>query len=114
MNSNSRPTINNERNNTVEKSPVSRPTESAKSPIRKGGRPKKGAGPLLAVELPVGHTRKNLSLKEPTAQLLAAYATFLSAHHGKAVDEDRVVEGLIESLRRDRLFTTWMKEQPHA
>lgn len=97
-----------------DKTNTSKAPESAKPSTRKGGRPRRDAGPILAVELPVAHTRKNLSLKEPATQLLAAYAAFLSAHHGKEVEEDRVVEGLIESLRRDRLFATWMKEQAHV
>ena len=75
---------------------------------------KQEKGPRVAVELPVEIQKKTFSLKAPTLKNLADYAAFLTAHHGRAIDEDRVMEGLIGELSRDRSFTTWQKEARHV
>ena len=75
---------------------------------------KTALSPRLAVELPVEVQKKSFALKAPTLKLLADYAAFLSAHHGAAIDEDRVLEGLVGGLCRDRAFATWRKEVAHG
>ncbi len=75
---------------------------------------KREKGPKLTVELPVEVQKKSFALKAETLKTLADYAAFLSAHHGKTIDEDRVVEGLIGGLGRDRAFAAWQKGGNHV
>jgi len=71
-------------------------------------------GPKLTVDLPVEIQKKSFALRASTLKTLADYAAFLSAHHMKTIDEDRVVEGLIGGLERDRAFAAWQKENHHV
>ncbi len=71
------------------------------------GRAKQARGPNVAIEVPIATIRKTFAVKEPLAKDLADYAAFLSEHHGKAIDEDRVVDGLLGSLARDKSFAAW-------
>jgi hypothetical protein len=75
--------------------------------IAKIKQPRKGRGPCVEVDVPITTVRKSFSVKEPLAKVLTEYAAFLSEHHGKAIDEDRVIDGLIDGLRRDPLFAAW-------
>ncbi len=68
---------------------------------------KKKRGPSVGVEVPIATIRKPFAVKEPLVKDLADYAASLSEHHGKAIDEDRVVDGLLGSLARDKSFAAW-------
>jgi hypothetical protein len=67
----------------------------------------KERGPCVQVDVPIATVRKSFSVKEPLAKDLTDYAAFLSEHHGKAIDEDRVVDGLLCELARDKTFAAW-------
>lgn len=75
--------------------------------IAKTKRPRKERGPSVEVDVPITTVRKSFSVKEPMAKDLTDYAAFLSEHHGKAIDEDRVVDGLLSELARDKRFAAW-------
>lgn len=68
---------------------------------------RKTSTPKLMVELPVETQKRSFALKAPTLRTLTHYAEFLSAHYGTAIDEDRVLEGLIAELAKDRAFVQW-------
>ena len=70
--------------------------------------------PHLAVELPVSNVRKTFALKEHLARDLTQYAAYLSEHHGKAIDEDRVIEGLLATLGKDKAFEAWKRAKEEA
>lgn len=72
-----------------------------------GAREKKVRGPSVGVDVPIATVRKSFSVKEPLAKDLTDYAAFLSEHHGKAIDEDRVIDGLLTELARDKSFAAW-------
>ena len=78
-----------------------------------GSKRKQEKAPKLVVELPVDVQKKGFSLRISTLNTLADYAAFLTAHHGRLIDEDRVVEGLIGGLTRDRAFASWQKAASH-
>lgn len=72
---------------------------------------KKNREPNVTIDIPIATVRKTFAVKEPLVKDLANYAAFLSEHHGKAIDEDRVVDGLLSVLRRDRLFAAWLHRE---
>lgn len=89
---------------------AAKPKETKPKPPK----PKASVTPRIAVELPVESQKKSFSLKAPTVKLLADYAAFLSAHYGLPIDEDRVLEGAIALLAKDRAFAAWRKGDRNA
>lgn len=77
--------------------------------ISQDERHKKSREPNVSIDIPIATVRKTFAVKEPLVKDLADYAAFLSEHYGKAIDEDRVIDGLLSGLRRDRLFTAWLQ-----
>lgn len=73
----------------------------------KAGRLKPSRGPSIEIDVPISTIRKTFAVKETLVKDLAAYAAYLTEHHGKAIDEDRVIEGLLATLSKDKSFDAW-------
>ena len=69
--------------------------------------PKPSRGPSIEIDVPISTMRKTFAVKETLVKDLAEYAAYLTEHHGKAIDEDRVIEGLLATLSRDKSFGAW-------
>ena len=67
--------------------------------------------PILTVEIPYERTKRSFLLKEKSYQVLVQYASYLSQHHGTKIDEDKVVESLIETLKKDKGFLSFEKKE---
>lgn len=75
----------------------------------KAGRPKSSRGPSIEIDVPISTVRKTFAVKETLVKDLSEYAAYLTEHHGKAIDEDRVIEGLLATLSRDKSFGAWKR-----
>lgn len=67
--------------------------------------------PILAVEIPYERTKRTFLLKEKSYQVLVQYASYLSKHHGTKIEEDKVVESLIDTLKKDKGFLSFEKRE---
>lgn len=75
----------------------------------KAGGQKPSRGPSIEIDVPISTVRKTFAVKETLVKDLSEYAAYLTEHHGKAIDEDLVIEGLLATLSKDKSFRAWKR-----